>query len=46
MLGIKALLEKYPEDEVSSKKTKKTNTGKSTKENPKHDDSHKTTSAR
>ncbi len=33
--GGKALLEEYPEDEANSKKTKKTNTGKGTKENPK-----------
>ena len=33
--GSKALLEAYPEDEAHSKKTKKTNTGKGKKENPK-----------
>ena len=33
--GSKALLEEYPEDEANSKKTKKTNTGKGKKGNPK-----------
>ena len=33
--GSKALLEEYPEDEANSKKTKKTNTGKDKKGNPK-----------
>jgi hypothetical protein len=32
--GSKALLEKYPEDEANSKKTKKTNTGKGKNGNP------------
>ena len=32
----KALMDQYPEDEANSKKTKKTNTGKGKKGNPKH----------
>ena len=35
MSGSKALLEEYPEDESNSKKTKKNNTGKGKKGNPK-----------
>ncbi len=31
----KALMDEYPEDEVNSKKTKKTNTGKGKKNKPK-----------
>ena len=34
--GNKALIDQYPEDEAISKKTKKTNTGKSIKGNPKN----------
>jgi hypothetical protein len=34
-LGSKALLEKHPEDEANSRKTKKTNTGKVKKDNTK-----------
>ena len=34
--GNKALVDDYPEDETNSKKTKKTNTGKGKKDNPKH----------
>ncbi len=34
--GSKALMEKYPEDEANSKKTKKSNTGKRKKSSPKH----------
>jgi hypothetical protein len=34
--GNKALMKDYPEDETNSKKTKKTNTSKSKKGNPKH----------
>jgi len=33
--GNKALVEDYPEDETNSKKTKKINTGKGKKGNPK-----------
>ncbi len=33
--GSKALVEDYPEEEANSKKTKKTNTGKGKKSNPK-----------
>ena len=33
--GNKALMDDYPEDETNSKKTKKTNTGKGKKSNPK-----------
>ena len=36
LLGSKALLDEYPEDEANSKKTKKTNTGKGKKGNPKN----------
>jgi hypothetical protein len=34
--GNKALMDDCPEDEANSKKTKKTNTGKGKKDNPKH----------
>jgi hypothetical protein len=34
--GNKALMEEYPEDETNSKKTKKTNTDKGKKDNPKN----------
>ena len=34
--GSKALLDEYSEDEANSKKTKKTNTGKGKKGNPKN----------
>jgi hypothetical protein len=33
LLGNKAFMEDYPEDEAHSKKTKKTNTGKGNKSN-------------
>jgi hypothetical protein len=33
--GNTALMEDYPEDEINSKKTKKNNTGKGEKSNPK-----------
>jgi hypothetical protein len=33
--GSKAIMDDYPEDEATSKKTKKTNTGKGKKSNPK-----------
>ncbi len=35
LLGSKALVEEYSEDEANSKKTKNTNTGKGKKGNPK-----------
>ena len=34
--GNKSLMDKYPEDEANSKKTKKTNTGKGKQGNPKN----------
>ena len=36
LAGNKALMEDYPDDETNSKKTKKTNTDKGIKGNPKH----------
>ena len=48
LLGGKALLDEYPEDEANSKKTKKTNTGKGKRVTPRlmNDEGHKTIGAR